>query len=196
MKKFITVFFACLILTACERPASITNWSPINDVATTLAVATDVEDTVEPVQTQTPKETAVPTEITPLPEVDLSQFPNPLPKSMKGYELMSWQIGLDWNFTLVTGTNREKSFEELMQPDSQVTDDGFVKITVPGVDQIEKVLAMLPSGSEVYWGGMDLAGQVPDGTVYFTYPSQEVMDEIAGFCQQNNIKLVNLSEPQ
>lgn len=146
---------------------------------------------------QTPEHTITvePTKAITLPTLDLEKFPDPLPESMKGYELVSWQVGEDWNFTLITGTNREKTFEELMQPDSSISESGFVKITVSGVDQIKEVLAKLPAGSEVFWGGMDLSGQVAEGTMYFTYPPLEVMNEIADFCTDNEINLVNLSEP-
>lgn len=195
MKNRILIALCVFLLAACERPATVSNWSPINDAGTpppeslsteTLAQKTAID------ATQSTKET----ELAPLPTLDLAQFPDPLPASLKGYELMSWQVGEDWNFTLVTGTNREKTFEELMQPDSEVTDSGFVKITVSGVDQIKRVLAMLPADSQVFWGGMDLSGQVPEGTVYFSYPPQATMDEIADFCAENQINLVNLAEPQ
>jgi len=36
----------------------------------------------------------------------------PLPSSMKGYELYSWQEEGQWHFTLVTGTNRNKTLSE------------------------------------------------------------------------------------
>ena len=34
-------------------------------------------------------------------------------ESLKGYELYSWQEGTQWNFSLLIGTNREKSLEEI-----------------------------------------------------------------------------------
>jgi hypothetical protein len=36
----------------------------------------------------------------------------PFAESMKGYELYSWQDGNTWKFSLLTGTNREKSLDE------------------------------------------------------------------------------------
>ena len=32
---------------------------------------------------------------------------------MKGYELYSWQDGGQWKFSLLVGTNREKTLEEI-----------------------------------------------------------------------------------
>ncbi len=196
MKNSLLILVCIVLLAACERPATITNWSPITDVGTPLPPSALETDSVVVTSTGQATVAASVTPPAPLPEVDLSQFSNPLPKSMKGYELVSWEVDGTWNFTLVTGTNREKTFEELMTPDSSVNDNGFVKITVPGLGQIKEALGMLPEGSEVFWSGMSLAGQVPDGTVYFTYPSQAMVDEIASFCEENGIQLTNLSEPQ
>ena len=195
MKIRILITLCLFLLVACERPATISDWSPINDASTPPPETLSTDAAVQ----KTPAGTAQPTKKvgqTPLPTLDLEQLPDPLPESMKGYELMSWQVGEEWNFTLVTGTNREKTFEELMLPDSEVREDGYVKITVSGVDQIKKVLGLLSANTQVLWGGMDLSGQVPDGTVYFSYPPQAVMDEIADFCAKNQIDLVNLAEPQ
>lgn len=193
MKKLLISIFILFLLSACERPATISTWSPINDVSTPEPTASPTfsTGTAQP----TPTTTATRQAATPLPTLDLDKFPNPLPESLKGYELVSWQSDSDWNFTLITGTNRSKSFDELMTPDSQVTADGFVKITVSSVASIKQVLAMLPADTEVFWSGMDLSGQVPDGTVYFAYPEKSVKDELISFCAKRDVKLEVLVEP-
>lgn len=194
MKKLLLITFSILILAACERPATLTNWSPINDIATpgAISTATLAAGSTQPTSTVSAAPTVA---ATPLPTLDLSKFPNPLPESMKGYELVSWQSGGEWNFTLVTGTNRSKTFEELLAPDSSVSTDGFVKITVPWVEGIKKVLAMLPAKTEVFWNGMDLSGQVPEGTIYFAYPEKSVQDDLISFCSKHDVKLNILVEP-
>ncbi len=194
MKKLLLAIFILLILTACERPATLANWSPINDVSTPAPTSSP---TVSAKTLQPSPTTSLATleAATPLPTLDLSKFPNPLPESMKGYELVSWQSGSDWSFTLITGTNREKSFDEMMAPDSQVSADGFVKITVPGFEGIKAVLEMLPAGSEVLWNGMDLSGQVPEGTIYFAYPEKILRDDLVNYCAKHNVKLEILVEP-
>lgn len=193
------ILFLCILvlLAACERPATRTDWSPINDNQTPKPTASvtytlEQQKTVQFTPTITPgvKETA-----TPLPTLDLNKFPNPLPEAVKGYELVSWQTGEDWNFTLITGTNRQKSFDELMDPDSQVSTDGFVKITISGVEGIKQVLAMLPAKTEVFWSGMDLSGQVPEGTLYFAYPEKIVKDDLINFAAKHNVKLEVLVDP-
>lgn len=191
MKRILLILVCLIILAACERPATSSNWSPINDANTPGAA---VSATASELMTDNTPEQIM--GATSSPTLDLDQFSDPLPESMKGYELVSWQTGDDWNFTLVTGTNRSKTFEELMDPASEVTSDGFVKITVSGIDQVKKVLGMLPINSDVFWGGMSLEGQVPEGTVYFSYPPLAEMNEIADFCARHKINLLNLSEPQ
>lgn len=194
MKKLLLITLSILMLAACERPATLTNWSPINDIATPGAISTATLSAGLTPPTSTVS--AAPTVAAiPLPTLDLSKFPNPLPESMKGYELVSWQSGGEWNFTLVTGTNRSKTFEELLAPDSSVSADGFVKITVPGVEGIKKVLAMLPAKTEVFWNGMDLSGQVPEGTIYFAYPEKSVQDDLISFCNKHDVTLNILVEP-
>ncbi|KAF0109916.1 MAG: hypothetical protein FD147_1971 [Chloroflexi bacterium] len=108
---------------------------------------------------------------------------------------MSWKSGETWNFTLITGTNREKTFEELMKPGSQITKEDFVKITVTGIEQIKKVIDLMPADEQILWGGMDLTGQVPEGTVYFTFPPQKLIDELVEYCKNRKITLYSLKEP-
>ncbi len=194
MIKLLISIFILLILSACERPATISSWSPINDVNTPAPTSSPTvqSSTIQPTPT-TPIE--ILKSATPLPTLDLDKFPDPLPEAMKGYEMVSWQSGSDWNFTLITGTNRSKSFDELMSPDSQVTADGFVKITVSGIDKIKQVLAMLPAQTEVFWTGMDLSGSVPEGTLYFSYPDKIIKDELINFSAKQDVKLNVLVEP-
>ena len=113
---------------------------------------------------------------------------------MKGYELVSWQAGGEWNFTLITGTNREKSFDELTMAGNEVNSDGYVKFTVTGVDDLLKILALLSQGEQVIWSGMALEGEVPEGTLYFTYPPDEIIQQVSDFCSSRNIQLITVSQ--
>ena len=74
-----------------------------------------------------------------------------LPHSMKGYELYSWPEDGQWHFTLITGTNRNKSLQELVSNDDVVSQDGWVHIHVVGVDAIAAVLCRLPQNEYVFW---------------------------------------------
>lgn len=72
-----------------------------------------------------------------------------LPHSMKGYELYSWQVDDKWYFTLITGTNRIKGYEEITSSENIIGNNGWVKITVKGVDSIKVILKMVPEGEYV-----------------------------------------------
>ena len=53
---------------------------------------------------------------------------------MKGYELYSWQYGGLWRFSILVGTNREKSLEEIQSPDT----------ALDGVDALQAALERDP----------------------------------------------------
>lgn len=114
----------------------------------------------------------------------------PLPCSMKGYELYSWQVENEWYFTLITGTNRLKSYEEITSGEDVVSDDGWVKITVVGVDSIKSTLGRLPEGEEVFWIGekwLEQVGQTQMGDL--ALPSKEIIDDIEAYCDELGLKL-------
>lgn len=190
MRRIFFFLLFILILTGCERPATITNWSPIEGTQTTVMKMVATETAI---YLSTPNATASPTS---LPTMEVETLPAKLPHSLKGYELVSWQTDNEWNFTLITGTNREKSFDELISSENYLSENGMVKLTVSGVEEIKQVLGRLPVGESVAWGGMNLSGQVPTGTIYFSYPSQEIMDDILDFTRKNGIHLFTLQEPE
>jgi hypothetical protein len=74
-----------------------------------------------------------------------------LPRSAKGYELYYWAEDGQWHFTLITGTNRNKSLEEIVSNEYIVSEDGWVHIHVVGVEAIETVLSRLPQNEYVGW---------------------------------------------
>lgn len=188
------MLIGCLFLAGCERAATLTDWSPINDAGTPLPTSLAGQPS-STLSTQ-PARTESVTQPTSAATVDVAKLPNPLPESAKGYELVSWQEGEDWHFTLITATNREKTFEELMSPESTVSEDGLVKITVSGVDQVEKVIERLPARTQVFWSGMNLTGQVPEGTLYFSYPPTKIINDLAAQCARLKVDLIMLAEPE
>jgi hypothetical protein len=188
MKKIIVILCLAFLLAACERPATQTSWSPINPTSTSIPEATAAKSSSTPAD-----ETASPSSI---PTFDLAQLPAALPHSMKGYELVSWKNDGDWNFTLVTGTNRQKTFEELISGENYFTKDGYVKLTVEGVEKISKILELIPAGETVNWGGINLNGQVPSGTIYFSYPPQNIIDTLLSIAKDKGFELITLEETE
>jgi hypothetical protein len=189
-KAFPVLLIMVLLLAACERPATRTSWSPISSTEPVQETETLPATLEAPVFTAEPTETSAPITST----LDFSTLPKQLPSSMKGYELYSWQVGDVWDFTLITGTNRMKAFDEIITPENSVSADGFVKLSVAGVDDLKKLLALLPAGEQIVWGGMDLGGQVPAGTVYLTFPPQEMLDEMKSYCSTLGLTLTSLNE--
>jgi hypothetical protein len=108
---------------------------------------------------------------------------------MKGYELYSWSSGSEWRFTLITGTNRLKTYEEITAGEETLIENGWVKIRVQGVESLKAVLSQLPSGEEVFWMGPKRVEQAPGMEGNWGVPSQEMVDEIAAYCQALGIAL-------
>ena len=74
-----------------------------------------------------------------------------IPHSFKGYELYSWSEDSQWHFTLITGTNRLKTIEEITSEGDSISETGWVRVHVVGVDAIKDVLSQLPEGESVFW---------------------------------------------
>jgi hypothetical protein len=112
-----------------------------------------------------------------------------LPRSMKGYELYGWYVPEEsgWTYTLVTGTNRTKSYAEVSAPGSMITKDDWVKITVRGTDALKSVLDLLPEGEVVTWHGTGWLEGAP--AVGESFPDREIVREVERHCQRRSIRL-------
>lgn len=76
----------------------------------------------------------------------------PFPESMKGYELYSWQEGGQWKFSLLVGTNREKTLEEIKSAD----------VVLAGVDALTSTLEKIPVGQSITWSSTETLPLPPD----------------------------------
>jgi hypothetical protein len=97
--------------------------------------------------------------------------PVKLSRSMKGYELYSWQVQGEWYFALVIGTNRIKTYDEIASSE----------VRVRGLDSLKSELDQLPSGEQVFW----ITQRVPNVTL----PPGEMIDETSAYCRQRGIEL-------
>lgn len=138
--------------------------------------------------------TNLPVNATIMPSLDVSELPEKFPGAMKGFELVSWQKDGVWWYTLVTGTNRQKSFEELTSPQSWIIPNVYLKVTTDSLVDLKSILQRLPSGSEVIWGGMELSGEVEKDIPYFTYPPVEILAELTSICEKYEIQLTTLTD--
>jgi len=115
--------------------------------------------------------------------------PVPLPQSMKGYELYSWQSGKAWRFTLITGTDRLKTIAEITSREDVVEGD-WVKITVEGVPDLKATLDRLPPGSQVvWWGARDLSPGSVIPQARLELPPEQFVQEIGSHCTGLGIQL-------
>ena len=100
-----------------------------------------------------------------------------LPSSMKGYELYSWQENDGWHFTLITGTNRNKTQEEIISGEYFISETGWVNIHCTGVEAIKAALGKVPSGQWVSWRD---GAFVSEGDK-LTLPPQDIIDNVKDY---------------
>ena len=111
-----------------------------------------------------------------------------LPRSFKGYELYSWEDEGQWHFTLITGTNRLKTIEEITSKEDSISENGWVKIKVVGADAIKDVLGRLPGGESVFWCDELHTGQSTETDLQL--PPEQIADAIEEYAKQCGLDFV------
>lgn len=108
-----------------------------------------------------------------------------LPHSMKGYELYSWMDNNEWHFRLITGTNRNKTWEEIVKGKDSL--ENMVTVHAEGIAGITSVLSKLPENEEVFWvdGGMLDTNDVP----LIEIPGYDIVTEIENYADISGINL-------
>ena len=95
--------------------------------------------------------------------------PTPFPESMKGYELYSWQDGNQWYFSILVGTNREKTLDEIKSADT----------VLQGIDALTSALEQMPAGQNITWSTRDT----------LSFPSDDVIQQIEQVCTDQGLIL-------
>lgn len=113
----------------------------------------------------------------------------PLTRSMKGYELYSWQEQGQWRFTLITGTNRNKTLEEVTTGENIESEDGWVNIHVTGVDEIKVVLSRVPANEFVSWSASGTVTQEEGSVIMLMLPPQDIIEEINDHAEKCGLDL-------
>ena len=116
---------------------------------------------------------------------------SPLPHSAKEYELYSWpaEQGDEWHFTLITGTNRLKTLEEIVPAENTVGESGWVRVSGMGTEELKALLGQLPKGEQVAWISEEWLEQVGVPAEKIRLPDKDVIDEIEGYCRRLGIEL-------
>lgn len=90
-------------------------------------------------------------------------------ESMKGYELYSWEKDGQWYFSVLIGTNREKTLEEIQSAD----------VALKGIDELKAVLKSIPAGQYVTWLSKD----------GLTFPPDEIIQGVENICETQGLSL-------
>ena len=98
-----------------------------------------------------------------------SATPTVSPESMKGYELYSWESDGTWYFSLLVGTNRLKSLDEIQEPAT----------AIQGIAKLKPVLESLASGQYIFWSAADPLAFPPEGTI----------QQVQQICQERGLEL-------
>jgi hypothetical protein len=88
---------------------------------------------------------------------------------MKGYELYSWERDGTWYFSLLVGTNRLKTVEEMQDPAT----------ALEGIDELKPVLESLARGQYVSWTAADP----------LAFPPEETIQQVQQICQDQGLEL-------
>jgi hypothetical protein len=116
-----------------------------------------------------------------------------LPHSMKGYELYSWSEDGQWHFTLITGTNRNKTVEEICSGEDVISETGWVRVRVIGVNAIGAVLSKLPRGEDIVWLDSPRSEQTPPDNIEFMFPPEQIIDSVKEHAKESGLNLVVLA---
>ncbi|HUE99519.1 MAG TPA: hypothetical protein VMN99_09705 [Anaerolineales bacterium] len=93
----------------------------------------------------------------------------PFPESMKGYELYSWQDGGQWNFSLLVGTNRQKTLDAIKSVDT----------VLRGVDALTSALEQMPAGQTITWSSRET----------LSFPPDDIIEQVEKVCQDMELIL-------
>jgi hypothetical protein len=93
----------------------------------------------------------------------------PLAESMKGYELYSWQEDNQWQFSLLIGTNREKTLDEIKSNAA----------TLPNVEVLISTLEKIPSGQYVTWSSRET----------LAFPTDDIVEQVEQVCKDQGLIL-------
>ena len=100
--------------------------------------------------------------------------------SMKGWELYSWPYGNDWNYSILIGTNRFKTYDEVTTNE----------IIVTGKDRLKSVLNKFPENEIITWIGRGwLESCWTEDYKDLSHPPENIINEIRQYCLANNLVL-------
>ncbi|OGN87255.1 MAG: hypothetical protein A2Z74_03550 [Chloroflexi bacterium RBG_13_46_9] len=118
---------------------------------------------------------------------------NKLPHSVKGYELYSWSEDGTWRFTLITGTNRNKTLDEIVAGENVISESGWVNVRMTGLEATKEVLSKLPQEEFVIWIDV-LREQTEQTDIKIQLPPGQTVNDIKEYTLQCGLDL-HIEEP-
>jgi hypothetical protein len=101
---------------------------------------------------------------------------------MKGYELYSWKLKGRWHYSILPGTNRSKTYEDIMLNKSIGIGDAALKTE----------LKKIPKGGEVFWmsdAPTNIEKPKSGQWIDLKMPSRKRIKRIKAYCDKLGIKL-------
>lgn len=113
--------------------------------------------------------------------------PLPTPSdAMKGYELYSWPAGGEWHVSLLTGTDRVKTYAEVTgresRPDALLIDGT--------IGDLLAVLDRLPPGAQILWRGAGALEQIGMEPRNLALPPQIVINDVVEHAEEIRVNLI------
>jgi hypothetical protein len=115
-----------------------------------------------------------------------------LPHSMKGYELYSWQQDGWPRFKLITGTNRDKTQEEILANNNTVSPEGWVDVRVIGLDTAKDLISRIPTGEFVSLLTVPHTDTTPAG-IDFSLPSADNVAAIKAAAAKGGLQFMSIA---
>jgi hypothetical protein len=110
--------------------------------------------------------------------------------SVKGWELYSWPAGNNWTFSIMVGTNRLKTLQEVKSSETSAVH----LITISGISLLNKVLAKFPENEDITWIGPKWLQNCWGGNFGdLQLPPQSYIGEVTQYCKQNKL-ILNVAE--
>jgi hypothetical protein len=97
---------------------------------------------------------------------------NPKKRSMKGWELYSWQDKNAWKFSILIGTNRNKKLKEIKAPE----------VVLHSLKELERAFFELAKGEYITWFN-------PPAFPELSLPPKTAIEEIRGWCKAFGLHL-------
>ena len=108
---------------------------------------------------------------------------------MKGYELYSWEVNDGWNFTLITGTNRVKTYGEIYSSQENVSEENWVNLKFTDVEFLKEAMKTLPEGEKIVWCDDSFLSGEQNDMPPVSFPDNDIIDDLVAYCSQVGISL-------